>query len=61
MRCDAAACTNGCRFPDFEKETAIIQVKVPEIDTQLAHQIAHTLQRLRTLELRKVPGVADRS
>ncbi|WP_253829414.1 AAA family ATPase [Prauserella aidingensis] len=45
--------------PDLSREIAILRARVPGIGRRLAEQIAETLQRLRTMELLKPPGVAE--
>ncbi len=46
-------------YPSFEKELAIVQTKVPQINDRLAHQICGFMQLVRTAPLQKVPGVAE--
>lgn len=46
-------------YPDFEKELAIVQGKVPGIDPQLSIQICKFMQELRQMKLEKAPGVAE--
>ena len=46
-------------YPDFDKEVRIVERKVPEINSRLAREIAHFMERLRTMRLSKVPGVAE--
>ncbi|MEJ7736694.1 MAG: MoxR family ATPase [Chitinophagaceae bacterium] len=46
-------------YPDFEKEWAIVNSKVPGIDTKLGTQICHFMQNLRNLKLEKAPGIAE--
>ena len=45
-------------FPDVEKEAAIIARRLPGVQPRLARQAVAFVQRLRTLELRKTPGIA---
>jgi MoxR-like ATPase len=45
--------------PDFERELAILRVKVPEVPELLARQVAGAVESLRGLELYKPPGVAE--
>ena len=45
--------------PDLSREIAILRARVPGIGQRLAEQIAEALQRLRTMELLKPPGVAE--
>jgi MoxR-like ATPase len=46
-------------YPTFEKELAIVRERVPEAPARLAEQITGMVQRLRGLELYKVPGVSE--
>ncbi|MEM7372154.1 MAG: MoxR family ATPase [Bacteroidota bacterium] len=46
-------------YPAFDKELAIVQGKVPDIDEQLAAQICTFMAEVRQMRLEKVPGVAE--
>ncbi len=46
-------------YPSFAKEYAIITSKVPEAAEQLRRQVVSFVQRLRDLDLYKMPGVAE--
>ena len=46
-------------YPDFEKELAIVQSKVPEIDERLGRQICAFMHEIRQMKLDKTPGVAE--
>ncbi len=46
-------------YPSFAKEFQIVTTKVPEAHTTLARQICGFIQELRTIELYKLPGVAE--
>jgi MoxR-like ATPase len=46
-------------YPNLEKELRIIHARLPNIDTKLAQQVAEFLQKLRGIELRKQPGIAE--
>ena len=46
-------------YPGFEKELRIIHARLPDIQNRLAMQIAGFLQKIRKIELRKQPGVAE--
>ena len=46
-------------FPTPERETRILQARLPGIDVALAQQIAGFVGALRQEELRKVPGIAE--
>ena len=45
--------------PDFEREVAIVKLRVPGIETDLARQVAGAAEALRGLALYKPPGVAE--
>jgi MoxR-like ATPase len=45
--------------PDFERELAILRVRAPEVEEELARQVAAAVEALRELELYKPPGVAE--
>jgi len=46
-------------YPGFEKELAIVRVRVPEASAQLSAQVTALAQELRTLDLYKTPGVSE--
>ena len=46
-------------YPAFDKELAIVAIKVPQATEQFARQIVEFVQRVRRLELQKKPGVAE--
>ncbi len=46
-------------YPDFEKELAILQSKVPEADAKLGHQICAFMKELRQMKLEKTPGISE--
>ena len=46
-------------YPSYEKELAIVQVKVPELSADLAQQVVAFLHELREADLYKLPGVAE--
>ena len=46
-------------YPTFEKEMEIVREKLPEIGTELAHQVVKFVQSLRAMSLAKTPGVAE--
>ncbi|WP_051207304.1 AAA family ATPase [Saccharospirillum impatiens] len=48
-----------CDYPSFDKELRIINSRLPDIGQHLAGQIVEYVQQLRTLELRKNPGIAE--
>ena len=45
--------------PDFEREVAIVKLRVPGVDDGLARQVAAAVEALRELNLYKPPGVAE--
>ncbi len=45
--------------PDLARETAIVRLRAPEVNEQLAQQVAAAAQVLRTRNLAKPPGVAE--
>jgi len=46
-------------YPAFEKELAIVEIKVPDAAGQLAQQLVGFVQSVRRLDLRKKPGIAE--
>jgi MoxR-like ATPase len=46
-------------YPSFEKELAIVRVRVPDASEHLAAQVTALAQELRTQDLYKVPGVSE--
>jgi len=46
-------------YPDVERETEIVRVRVPEIDAELADQIARVVHSIRALELKKAPSISE--
>jgi MoxR-like ATPase len=46
-------------YPDLEHATRIVRLRVPEASPDLAAQIAGAVQRLRSLDVQKPPGVAE--
>lgn len=46
-------------YPDFQKEAAILQARLPSINELLADQIAGMMKELRRMPLHKAPGVAE--
>ncbi|MDG1267368.1 MAG: MoxR family ATPase [Ilumatobacter sp.] len=45
--------------PDFEREVAIVKLRVPSVEDGLARQVAAAVEALRGLNLYKPPGVAE--
>ncbi len=46
-------------YPGFDKELAIVNIKVPQVQGELARQIVEFVQGVRRMELQKKPGVAE--
>ena len=46
-------------YPDFDKELAIVQQRVPHAPARLAAQVTAVVQELRRQELYKLPGVSE--
>jgi MoxR-like ATPase len=46
-------------YPDAERERDIVVSQVPDIEADLAGQVVETVGRLRGLELRKSPSIAE--
>ena len=46
-------------YPDFDKELAIVNARVPDAPTRLAAQVTSFVQTLRTTELYKIAGVSE--
>jgi MoxR-like ATPase len=46
-------------YPSVERATAIVRRRVPVASEPLAAQVAAAVQRLRTLDVQKPPGVAE--
>ncbi|HEY0955013.1 MAG TPA: MoxR family ATPase [Roseateles sp.] len=46
-------------FPDAARELAIVRARLPGVDERLAQQVVAFVQGLRTLDLYKLPGLAE--
>jgi MoxR-like ATPase len=46
-------------FPSVERELEIVRLKVPGVAERLSIQVVEFVQRMRTLDLFKAPGVAE--
>jgi MoxR-like ATPase len=46
-------------FPSLERELEIVRLKVPGVAERLSIQVVEFVQRMRTLDLFKAPGVAE--
>jgi MoxR-like ATPase len=45
--------------PGFEREVAIVRLRVPDVQESLARQVAAAVEAMRGLQLYKPPGVAE--
>jgi len=46
-------------YPSFEKEYGIVTTRLPEIEANLAKQVTHFMQKIRTVDFLKKPGVSE--
>ena len=46
-------------YPAFDKELAIVNIKVPQAAGELSRQIVEFVQGVRRMELQKKPGIAE--
>lgn len=46
-------------YPDVEREKEIVLSQVPDLDDRLATQLVQTVARLREMELKKAPSIAE--
>ncbi len=46
-------------YPDAERELEILELKAPQADARLSRQVVEFVQKLRTIDLFKVPGIAE--
>lgn len=46
-------------FPSSAQELDIVRLKVPDIAAHLAEQVVEAVQRVRTLDLKKVPSISE--
>jgi MoxR-like ATPase len=46
-------------YPSLERELEIVALKAPGASERLSQQVVHFVQRMRTLDLFKAPGVAE--
>lgn len=58
------ALTRRCLFhwidyPEVQRESEIIRARAPEVPERLALSVAHTVRKLRGLDLIKRPGIAE--
>lgn len=45
--------------PSLEREVEIVRMRAPEVREALAREVASVVERLRTIEVAKTPGVAE--
>jgi len=46
-------------YPDLDRERDIVRVRVPEIDDELAAQVARVVRSIRELDLKKAPSISE--
>lgn len=46
-------------YPDFEKESAILRARIPNLNEKLTEQIVNMMQLIRKMPLSKIPGIAE--
>ena len=46
-------------YPSAERELAILRVKAPDVEEALSRQVVAFVQRLRSMDLFKLPGIAE--
>ena len=46
-------------FPDAQREVEIVRTRLPEVGPALASQVVAAVNKLREMELEKLPGVAE--
>ncbi len=46
-------------FPDAQRETEIIRLKVPGVEDKLAQEVVQLIHRVRRLDLKKSPSVSE--
>ncbi len=46
-------------YPDLEKEMAIVQQRLPDMEKELLQQVVEHVQRFRSMKLTKTPGVSE--
>lgn len=46
-------------YPTLDRETEIVRVRVPEIDAELADQVARVVRSVRELDLKKAPSISE--
>ncbi|MDG2313111.1 MAG: MoxR family ATPase, partial [Alphaproteobacteria bacterium] len=46
-------------YPDAIREMEILRLKAPEVETRLSNQVVTFVQKLREMDLFKLPGIAE--
>jgi MoxR-like ATPase len=46
-------------YPDAQRETEIVNLKVPGIDQKLTENVIQLIQRVRKLDLKKIPSISE--
>ena len=46
-------------YPELEREKEIVRVRVPEIDDELAEQVAQVVRSIRALDVKKAPSISE--
>jgi MoxR-like ATPase len=46
-------------FPDAQRETEIVNLKVPGIDQKMTESVIQLIQRIRKLDLKKTPSISE--
>ena len=46
-------------YPDLDREKDIVRVRVPEIDDELADQVARVVRSIREMDLKKAPSISE--
>ena len=46
-------------YPDAQRETEIVNLKVPGIDQKLTENVIQLIQRIRKLDLKKTPSISE--
>ena len=59
MRSSAAASTTGSTIPTRARELEIVRIRAPGASERLYAQVVAFVQRMRTLDLFKSPGIAE--
>ena len=46
-------------YPSFEKEYRIVTARLPKVEENLAKQVTHFMQKIRTIDFLKKPGISE--